>query len=204
MLTLSGRLVVPGGAAAPSLEDIARSLARMPRFAGNTTRWWTVLHHSLVVDFLTKQAGQGFLSPAELAEARLYSLLHDAHEAVTGDVPTPWKTESLRGYQHLLDERIFREQGLRPPFELCDDAQRYLRVVDHLALWAEGLELGPPGLADLLPGHQRPPVASLAMGTETVKYIAMLYPEEDTRPLLEARFLELVRAQQALRHPIKG
>lgn len=64
-----------------SLPVIARSLARISRFGGHTTRRYSVLEHSLYVAELV---------PPEYKAA---ALLHDAHEALTGfwDVSSPAK-----------------------------------------------------------------------------------------------------------------
>ncbi len=63
------------------LPDIARALARLPRFNGHTLRPWSVADHSLLVLELV-----GTDAPAE---TRLAALLHDAHEAYLGDITTP-------------------------------------------------------------------------------------------------------------------
>lgn len=59
------------------LNDIAVSLARTMRFNGQTMRPLSVLEHSFVVMKL---------APPRL---RLAALLHDAHEALTGDITRP-------------------------------------------------------------------------------------------------------------------
>lgn len=58
------------------LCDIALSLSNMNRAAGRFP--WSVAQHSLLV---------ARMLPPELV---LEGLLHDAHEAITGDIPTPW------------------------------------------------------------------------------------------------------------------
>jgi hypothetical protein len=62
------------------IEDTARALARMPRFCGNCDRRnYSVAEHSWYVSYLV---------PARYARD---GLLHDAHEILTADVPTPIK-----------------------------------------------------------------------------------------------------------------
>lgn len=76
------------------LVEIASALARLPRFLGHTlgTDAYTVAQHSCqVVDFLADQ-------PLAIQRA---GLLHDAHEALIGDIPTPVK--------HLLGRDRVRE-----------------------------------------------------------------------------------------------
>lgn len=178
MLTLSGRLILPGGDNSPSLEDLVVSLGRIPRFGGQTRRWWPVLLHLMVCDRILRrgleESGPA-VTPAFAARARLLALFHDAHEAVTGDVPTPWKTDETRKQQTQLDHRIHGH--LLPevlPLKHLDTPQltrEVIAAVDHRALLAEGLVVGPPGFADLFyPENVDPGDA------EIVRLVALLYP----------------------------
>lgn len=67
-----------------SLGDIAHALGHLVRFNGHTSRHYSVLEHSLLVERIAHQSGA---SPME----RLCALLHDAHEAYIGDVASPVK-----------------------------------------------------------------------------------------------------------------
>lgn len=63
-VTRSGAEVTPT-TGVPTLDDSAYALVRQPRFAGHTTHWWTVLHHSLLVsamalDVAGPRAGAGW------------------------------------------------------------------------------------------------------------------------------------------------
>lgn len=66
--------------------DVAWSLAQQNRFNGHALRPYSVAEHSLLVSEIVERevAGAG-------PSAQLYALLHDAHEFVTGDLPTPAK-----------------------------------------------------------------------------------------------------------------
>ena len=72
------------------LVDIAHALSRIPRFNGHTggPLAWNVAQHSLLVESLLP----GDADPV----TRLLALLHDAHEAYIGDVPSPVKLALLR------------------------------------------------------------------------------------------------------------
>ena len=61
------------------LEDIAQALAFMPRFNGHTGNWYSVAQHSVLVSRLLPK------------EHRMWGLMHDAHEAYTGDIVSPLK-----------------------------------------------------------------------------------------------------------------
>lgn len=69
-----------------SLLDIAAALAKVNRFHGHTCRLYSVAEHSLHVCNLMERE-HGITSPAGL----LAGLMHDAHEAYTGDAGTPLK-----------------------------------------------------------------------------------------------------------------
>jgi len=60
-------------------DEIAESLAKICRFGGHTALHWSVAQHSVLC---AREA-----SP----RAAPYALLHDAHEAMIGDLTTPFK-----------------------------------------------------------------------------------------------------------------
>jgi hypothetical protein len=149
-LTYSGRLVRPGNGEHPSLLDIAIGLSRQPRFAGQTRRWWSVLDHTLFCDELGQHfEADGFTSEG-LRLFRLGLLLHDAHEAITADVPSDVKPSALKSDQGRLDEEIFNAYFPRGGAENTglDHYQMvyecYVKHKDRLALIAESRVVGPP------------------------------------------------------------
>lgn len=180
MLTQSGILILPDGQDAPALEDIALGLGRMPRFAGQTRGWWSVLHHSFVVDRIITAIRQ---EPS----LRLAALLHDAHEAVTGDVPTTWKTVDLKERQRQLDLRLAARYNIR------HFGHPLIRTADREALLAEGKLVGPPGFT-ALEGEPHP------SGLFAVEYIRSLYPDPQDTIDLQGRgvraFISLIRNLQ--------
>jgi len=69
-----------------STLDIAHALANINRFTGHALRPYSVAEHSLlVVEIMERDFG--IRQPGTL----LAALLHDAHEAYTGDLSTPMK-----------------------------------------------------------------------------------------------------------------
>jgi hypothetical protein len=141
MLTYTDRVVLPT-IASPSLVDIAVSLSRQPRFGGHTRRWWSVLDHTLFCDELVQEE-------TDHRFPRLALLLHDAHEAITADVPTDAKTTGLKLLQADLDVAImdaFFPDGLTGYNRWRDTVKR----IDRVALVAEGIVLGPPVEEDRL------------------------------------------------------
>lgn len=138
MMTYSGRMVSMR-AGVPSLDDIALALSRIPRFGGHCRVDWTVLQHSLVCERIAHNTYPGD-NPLRLA-----CLLHDAHESTTGDIPTPMKVPALKVLQGHLDDRIFEEYW---PKAWGDWRDYHVHVgdVDHRALLAEAVTVGPPQL----------------------------------------------------------
>ncbi len=139
IITHSGRIVsfdVDMGAEVtpPSLHDIGHALSRIPRFAGHTRRWWTVAHHVLWLDDYAKYNDA-------IDDIRLGILLHDAHEVVFGDIPSPFKTADMRSDQRQLDRAIFRRY--HPRFWQIEEAVKHY---DRIGLLAEADIVGPPAL----------------------------------------------------------
>ena len=66
------------------LADIAHSLSQTARFRGHGQFFYSVAQHSIMVAEMMRQDGCSKLEQAA-------GLLHDAHEAYVGDVPTPLK-----------------------------------------------------------------------------------------------------------------
>lgn len=113
----------------PTLEDIAYGLARIPRFVGQTVIPWTVLDHVLYCASLVATP-----------EIKLAMLLHDAHEALTSDIPTDMKTDDMRTLQGQLDVRIM--DAYYPGGIDAFDRVYVVPHLDRLALAVEAAGLG--------------------------------------------------------------
>lgn len=137
MITSTGVPVMMDNDRSPTLVDIAVSLGRHPRFGGHTKRWWTVLHHSLVCGRIAVANDLGI-------QAKLYALLHDAHECVIGDIPTTWCIPEIRTLKAALDVRIYHKFKLQRTAALRRDNAR----IDRHALIAEAALYGPPGIME--------------------------------------------------------
>jgi hypothetical protein len=136
LLTYTDRVLLAEKHEVLSLADIAVSLSRQPRFGGHTRRWWSVLDHTLFCEELAHR----FFGGDRLL--RLAMLLHDAHEAVTGDVPTDAKGQELRWLQRDLDRAIMGRYfpGGYPAYHDLYEVKQ----VDLLALRIEAQVVGPP------------------------------------------------------------
>ena len=129
-LTLSGRRVARDTTDHPNLIDIAVGLSRTPRFAGQTTRWFSVLDHTMFGLYLIEA------DPFAYRYDPKWWLLHDAHESMTGDVTTDLKTAELRDVQDELDRRIFR--AFYPRWDRsAEPAHSRIKDLDNRCLRAE-------------------------------------------------------------------
>lgn len=140
MITISGADLTPGNGAAPTLYDIGYSLSKVPRFGGHTIKHWTVLHH------LYACAQYASLTGGDV-KLQLYALLHDAHEAVTGDIPQPWKTDDMKNLQGELDVRLYHSLHLSLPSLVID---RRVKQIDNQMVYDEALYACPQVAAAII------------------------------------------------------
>lgn len=99
------------------IRDIAWSLSNINRWTGHTTRPFSVAEHSVVVAQLVvamAPKGDEFRSHVRAA------LMHDAHEAYTGDISSPLKTllPQLKQIQLNIQDAIDQRFGLLKTSEL--------------------------------------------------------------------------------------
>ena len=95
-------------------KRVAEAMQRIGRFGGQILGC-NVLGHSLHV--------RALLHRAEPPETKLWALIHDVHEVLTGDVMRGWKPGQLDDMQFRIDQKI------RARF--CPVDQDGRDVVDH-------------------------------------------------------------------------
>lgn len=130
MQTVTGRAQrLTGEQISVDLFDVAVALSRIPRFNAQTIFPVWVAQHSVLVSRLVPP------------DAAAHALLHDAHEAFAGDIPTPVKwaigPEGAAAFKTLtdrLDCAIWLSAGLPPPNERI---QAEIRLADLIALMTE-------------------------------------------------------------------
>lgn len=112
------------------LEDIAHSLSNICRFNGHCSEFYSVAQHSVHVASLIKED-----------RLRLAGLLHDASEAYTGDIVTPFKRmfSSLWAIETRLQKQINQHFGIT----LTEDDNAKIKAADLKALATEKRDLMP-------------------------------------------------------------
>ncbi len=140
MLTHTGQMVLKDNLTAPTITDIAIHTGKIVRFGGAVSGFWTVLHHLFVCHDLGLQFAKAhnFSTPRTLY-LLIDLLLHDAHEAITSDVPSTWKPSVMQDLQRDLDHRIYNSLGLR---QSNLDAH-VVKQIDALSLRAEAHTICP-------------------------------------------------------------
>ncbi len=123
------------------IEDIAWSLSRTARFNGATGGEFTysVAQHCVWVSM----AVQRFWNKD--AAVALRALLHDAHEAYTGDIVTPMKQmDSLRAAITAIEERLQRVIHVALDVSCPVEAEMFIiKQADTLASIVEAYHLQP-------------------------------------------------------------
>lgn len=132
MKTFTGKPApLPGEANATAHPvDVVFQLGRTRRFGGWANPEWTVLHHSMLTTMLyIRYFGPG---------GNEHALLHDAHEYITGDVPTPVKSwfgqREVHSLQGFLDTVIYGSLSIARPTSKEHDN---VKAVDAAALIIE-------------------------------------------------------------------
>lgn len=169
MITASGREHHLVGASAllniADPADIAHALALINRFTGHTSRPYSVAEHSLLVAGFAEAAGA---TPV----VQLAALMHDAHEAYTGDVSSPVKWaigQPWDAFEHAEAMRVQHQFGLRSAMTA---ARAQIRRWDLTALATERRDLTAymPGIStpwSILdtPGHEVPACGTSRLNT---------------------------------------
>lgn len=123
------------------LSDLAWHLARINRWCGATTRPVSVAEHSLfVAEILEREVGG--VPPAVV----LAALLHDAHEAYTGEIPSPVK--DFLGDRYFALERSV-QRAIELHFGVVDEARFHRATIKHcdqIAAATEAAHLLPEAL----------------------------------------------------------
>lgn len=114
-----------------TIEDIAKHLSKTCRFGGATREFYSVAQHCVIAADLARADGYD-------AFTQLHILLHDAHEYVIGDIPTPLGNhiDQLAGWglvEHIkteADKKVYDGLGLTlPPQYVVDIVKKYDKIM---------------------------------------------------------------------------
>lgn len=149
---------------------MAHGLANVCRFAGHTRQFYSVAQHSYHVSYLV---------PPEYA---LEGLLHDAHEAFVGDMPTPLKRllPDYAALEHRVEDAVLARFGLARPL--------------HPSVKAADLRMLATEQRDLLPPHDDE--WALLRNVEPCSDPIHPWPPESARLAFLQRYHELIRLKE--------
>ncbi len=121
------------------IEDIARGIARVARWNGQTSgdHAFSVAEHSVVVEKLFS-----ILNPKSSAPDRMCALLHDAAEYVIGDMISPFKAAlglDYKSFEARLERVIHIRFGLPP--ELRPDLKKTIKQADIYCAYFEATQI---------------------------------------------------------------
>jgi len=108
-----------------NIADIAHALANTCRFGGHCREFCSVAQHSVLVSQLVPK------------ERALAGLLHDAHEAYTGDIKTPVK----RRFPMLQDWEEQWQDAIAEAFAIRELRHPSVKHADGVALCIEARDL---------------------------------------------------------------
>lgn len=121
------------------IEDIARGLARVARWNGQTSgdHAFSVAEHSVIVMEIFAQ-----LQPKSTPEHRLTALLHDAAEYVIGDMISPFKTAlglNYKDFESRLDSAVHLRFGL--PSKTPPRLKKQIKQADLYCAYFEATQI---------------------------------------------------------------
>jgi uncharacterized protein len=124
------------------IEDVSVHLSRIPRFVGATNRFFSVAQHSLEVAYLCAAIVQNRNSNGaptdDLTDLMREGLLHDGHEYLLSDIPSPVK-RLLPDYKRLVEGPLDRR--IRSVFGLAKMMPADVHLADSMALLLEDQHL---------------------------------------------------------------
>lgn len=115
-------------------SDIAIGLSRIARFNGQTTEFYSVAQHSVIVSSLVPE------------RLKLAALLHDAAEMATGDIVSPLKAlfPAFKEIENRVEAAIFAKFGV----SMNHRDHKIVKSADLVALATEKRDLMPRTIED--------------------------------------------------------
>ena len=121
------------------IEDIARGIARVARWNGQTIgdHAFSVAEHSVIVERIFAQ-----LNPKASTADRLTALLHDAAEYVVGDMISPFKAAlgiDYKAFEARLETAIHLRYGL--PAKMSAPLKKKIKQADLYCAYFEATQI---------------------------------------------------------------
>ena len=137
ILTSTGKIVNPFSLLTEDIcvQDIAYSLAGQRRFSGHAYGDYSVAEHSVLVMLLVLEevSTKGKFSPAEISQACLDALFHDATEAYISDIPGPIKKNlSCAEELELLEDKVWKTIATK--YKLSSSLSDIVKAADEACL----------------------------------------------------------------------
>lgn len=156
------------------IKDISHALSNVCRYSGHCRRRYSVAEHSVLVSFIMEDQKIG--DPFE-------GLMHDAHEAYIGDMPSPWKAflPDYCALEQMVEHAMRRWAGL--PAKISAAA----KLADYTALILEARQLIPSKAAEW---KMHPDVTAMADKVQG-DYMIMCYDPDAARHHFMHRYAEL-------------
>lgn len=138
------------------IEDIARGLARVARWNGQTSgdHAFSVAEHSVVVEKIFRT-----LNPDSTDADRLSALLHDSAEYVVGDMISPFKAAlgiNYKDFEARLETAIHLRFGL--PSKLRPALKKEIKKADIYCAYFEATQIAGFSLEEASQYFTVPPV----------------------------------------------
>lgn len=116
-----------------TIEGLAHSIAQLCRFTGHTSRHYSVAQHSVLVSHMV---------PPEFAYE---GLMHDLHEAITGDASSPMKLmlPDYRALEYFVQGHVLARFGLSLPLHPS------IKEADNRAVVTESRDFMPDDMPHL-------------------------------------------------------
>ena len=147
MITSTGIHITPENSNSPSPRDIAVAMGRVCRFGGSV--WSPLLAHSVMVGELVRRQLESENALGAELDTWAWSLLHDAHEVVMGEIPRPWKTPERKLAEQAFDRRIAEDFGIN----LDGLEHAVIHHADEQALLSEATVIGLPDFERIYAAH---------------------------------------------------
>ncbi len=112
-----------------NIEDIVPALAKLCRYNGHCSTFYSVAQHSVHCSYLVPK------------KHRLEALLHDAAEAYTGDISSPWKRVIRQVAPAFADKLNAIETHVAAHFGMPWPVTEAVKLADLIALATEKRDL---------------------------------------------------------------